>query len=67
MTATTTPVLRRPDHPTPSEGLATRVKTFGVGQQQAFETCQQAADACATGWNAVHASVGSFADEHSTL
>lgn len=36
-------------------------------QQQARLTRQQMADACAADWNAVHASVGSFADEHSTL
>jgi prevent-host-death family protein len=27
----------------------------------------QWASACAEGWNAVHAHIGSFADEHSTL
>jgi post-segregation antitoxin (ccd killing protein) len=36
-------------------------------QQQTRLTRQQFADACAADWNAVHASVGSFADEHSTL
>jgi antitoxin CcdA len=36
-------------------------------QQQARASRQQMADACAADWNAVHASVGSFADEHSTL
>jgi len=28
---------------------------------------RQWAQACAEGWNAVHAELGSFADEHSTL
>ena len=28
---------------------------------------RQWASACAAGWNEVHASIGSFADEHSTL
>lgn len=36
-------------------------------QQQTKASRQQMADACAADWNAVHASVGSFADEHSTL
>lgn len=36
-------------------------------QQQAKASRQQVADACAADWNAVHASLGSFADEHSTL
>jgi post-segregation antitoxin (ccd killing protein) len=36
-------------------------------QQQARMSRQQVADACAADWNALSASVGSFADEHSTL
>jgi post-segregation antitoxin (ccd killing protein) len=36
-------------------------------QQQAKVSRQQMADACAADWNVVHASAGSFADEHSTL
>lgn len=36
-------------------------------QQQTKVTRQQIAAACAADWNAVHAAVGSFADEHSTL
>ena len=40
---------------------------FVANQQQARVTRQQIADACAADWNAVHAAVGSFADEHSTL
>ena len=38
-----------------------------ASQQQAQRSRQQAADTCAADWNAVHAAVGSFADEHSTL
>ena len=39
-----------------------------VAQQQHTKASrQQMTDACAADWNAVHASVGSFADEHSTL
>ena len=40
---------------------------FVVNQQSAQRNRQQVADACAADWNAVHAAVGSFADEHSTL
>ncbi len=40
---------------------------FVASQQQAQRSRQQLADTCAADWNAVHAAVGSFADEHSTL
>ena len=40
---------------------------FVATQQNVQRNRQRAADACATDWNAVHATVGSFADEHSTL
>ena len=40
---------------------------FVVTQQNAQHNRRRAADACCADWNAVHASVGSFADEHSTL
>jgi len=40
---------------------------FVIAQQSAQGRRQRAADTCAAGWNAVHASIGSFADEHSTL
>ena len=40
---------------------------FVAAQQNAQRNRQDAADACAANWNAVHASIGSFADEHSTL
>ena len=40
---------------------------FVIVQQNTQRNHQQAADACAADWNAVHASIGSFADEHSTL
>ena len=36
-------------------------------QQQARLSRQQQADTASMDWNAVHAAVGSFADEHSTL
>lgn len=65
-----------------NEGLVAQAKTFTSNlsatveellaayvtqQQQILQNRQQQADACAAAWNAVHASVGSFADEHSTL
>ena len=40
---------------------------FVVAQQDAQRDRKHAADACADYWNAVHASIGSFADGHSTL
>lgn len=40
---------------------------YVASQAQAQSSHRQWADACATEWNSVHASVGSFADEHSTL
>ena len=40
---------------------------FVASQQQAQRSRRQLADTCAADWNAVHAQVGSFADEHSTL
>jgi antitoxin CcdA len=40
---------------------------FVAQQQQAQLSRQQIANTCADDWNAVHASVGSFADGHSTL
>ena len=65
-----------------NEGLVAQAKTYTSNlsatmeellaayvaqQQQNRLTRQQQADACASDWNAVHAVVGSFADEHSTL
>jgi len=65
-----------------SEGLVAQAKTYTSNlsatmeellsayvaqQQQTRLSRQQQADACSADWNAVHASVGSFADEHSTL
>lgn len=40
---------------------------FVANQQSAQRNRQHVADACAADWNAVHAAVGSFADEHSPL
>jgi post-segregation antitoxin (ccd killing protein) len=40
---------------------------FIVTQQRAQHDRQRVADACSDTWNAVHAAVGSFADDHTTL
>ena len=40
---------------------------FVASQQSAQRYRQHVADTCAADWNGVHAAVGSFADEHSTL
>ncbi|MBI2749928.1 MAG: type II toxin-antitoxin system CcdA family antitoxin [Burkholderiales bacterium] len=50
-----------------SATLETLLTEFVAAQQAAHSTHQHAADLCAADWNAVHAAVGSFADEHSTL
>ena len=73
---------KRPVNLTLNEALVTQAKTytnnlsatmetqlagFVAEQSQALAARRQLADTCAVDWNAVHASVGSFADEHSTL
>ena len=40
---------------------------YVVEQKQARLSRQQQANQTVAGWNALHAQVGSFADEHSTL
>lgn len=50
-----------------SATMQTLLASYVGQQQQARAARQQAADDCVAGWNAVHAAVGSFADEHSTL
>jgi hypothetical protein len=40
---------------------------FVATQQSAQRKRQQEADVCVADWNAVHDTVGSFADEHTTL
>lgn len=50
-----------------SATMETLLTAYVAEQQQSHASRQQMADACAADWNAVHASVGSFADEHSTL
>lgn len=73
---------KRPVNLTMNEALVAQAKTFTdnlsatmeslladfvAAQQVAQRDRQRAADTCADDWNAVHASIGSFADEHSTL
>lgn len=50
-----------------SATMETLLAEFVANQQSAQRSRQHVADACAADWNAVHAAVGSFADEHSTL
>ncbi len=73
---------KRPVNLTINEALVAQAKTytnnlsatiesllaeFVVNQQSEQRNRQRVADTCAADWNAVHAAVGSFADEHSTL
>lgn len=82
MTVTSPSIRKRPVNLTLNESLVAQAKAYTSNlsatmelllaefvsqQQQAQRSRQQVADACADDWNAVHASVGSFADEHSTL
>jgi post-segregation antitoxin (ccd killing protein) len=83
MLATSTAFSRkRAVNLTLSEGLVAQAKTYTSNlsatmeellaayvaqQQQTRLSRQQQADAVAMDWNVVHAAVGSFADEHSTL
>lgn len=73
---------KRPVNLTLSEGLIAELKgytsnlsataeellaAYVVEQKQARSSRQQQADQAVAGWNTLHAQVGSFADEHSTL
>ncbi len=73
---------KRPVNLTLSETLVTELKgytsnlsataeelltAYVVEQKQARSSRQQQADQAVAGWNTLHAQVGSFADEHSTL
>ncbi len=80
---TAKPISRkRPVNLTLSESLVTELKGYTSNlsataeelltayveeQKQARTSRQQQADQTVAGWNALHAQVGSFADEHSTL
>ena len=76
------PARKRPGNLMLNESLVLQAKTYTSNlsatmelssaefvsqQQQAQHSRQQLADACVADWNAVHASVGSFADEHVSL
>lgn len=50
-----------------SATMETLLADYVATQQQARAARQQQADSCAADWNAMHAAIGSFADEHSTL
>ena len=82
MSAAVSSTRKRPVNLTLSAGLVEQAKTytdnlsatmdsllagFVASHQQTRLSHQQMADTCAADWNAVHAAVGSFADEHSTL
>jgi antitoxin CcdA len=82
ISTTTTASRKRPVNLTLSESLVADLKgytsnlsataeelltAYVVEQKQARSGQQQQADQTVAGWNAVHADVGSFADEHSTL
>lgn len=82
METSNTSTRKRPVNLTMNEALVTQAKAFTTNlsatiesllaefvaaQQSALRNRQEVADACAADWNAVHASIGSFADEHSTL
>jgi len=82
MPALVEPSRKRPVNLTLNEALVVQAKAytnnlsatmeallsdFVASQQQTQRSRQQLADTCAADWNAVHAAVGSFADEHTTL
>ena len=50
-----------------SATVETLLTAYVAQQRQTRLARQQQADAAAKDWNALHAAVGSFADEHSTL
>jgi antitoxin CcdA len=81
-TPTAAPSRKRPVNLTLSESLVADLKgytsnlsataeelltAYVVEQKQARTSRQQQADQTVAGWNTLHADVGSFADEHSTL
>ncbi|MGH8647412.1 MAG: hypothetical protein ACREX4_24320 [Gammaproteobacteria bacterium] len=53
--------------PATSSTMESLLADYVARQHQRHLNHQQWADACAADWSAVHAAVGSFADEHSTL
>lgn len=82
MPASVPPLRKRPVNLTLSEGLVEQARLYSenlsatvenllaeyVQRQQCLDLDRQkGAMACAAQWNAFNASVGSFADEHTTL
>lgn len=82
MPAVAATLRKRPVNLTLNESLVAQAKTytnnlsatmeallteFVSQQQQAQHSREKLADACVADWNAVHAQVGSFADEHVRL
>jgi antitoxin CcdA len=76
ITASATPASarKRAVKLTLNEGLVAQARTYTSKLSATKEELladyvarQQQADACVADWNAVHAAVGSFADEHATL
>lgn len=82
MNTAATVARKRPVNLTLSEALVVQAKQFTnnlsatteslltefvAAQQKTHAMRQQAADVCAQDWNTVHATLGSFADEHTTL
>lgn len=50
-----------------SETMEALLAEFVAQQAQAQQDRRQVTDACVSDWNALHARVGSFADEHVNL
>ena len=82
MSNTTTSNRKRPVNLTLNEGLVAQARgytsnlsatmemllsDFVERQQAANASREQLARTCAADWNALHVSIGSYADEHSTL
>ncbi|MDD5030891.1 MAG: type II toxin-antitoxin system CcdA family antitoxin [Rhodoferax sp.] len=82
MPVTLSPARKRPVNLTLNESLVMQAKTytsnlsatmelllteFVTQQRQTQHSRQQLADTCVADWNAVHARIGSFADEHVSL
>ena len=74
--------FKKPVNLSLSEDLVAECRQYGINLSATVETLLQAhlqqqrlalqaqiqlADRCADDWNALHAQIGSFADEHSTL
>ena len=56
-----------PSNGTPTSKLSAAIESLLTSYVAEHQSRQQLADIVTADWNAVHAVVGSFADEHSTL